>query len=253
VKAALSATDPDGDPLRVEWVLRRESGDYATGGDAQAAQPMFPEAIVATDGMTATVRMPGSGGHYRLFAYVYDAHGNAAVANVPLHADGPVIPMPAPRGELPYVIYQEGPDESPYAASGYMGDTGAIKMDFRSTDKPRAGKHCLRVDFAKADGWGGVAWQSPPNDWGDQPGGFDLSGATELELYVRGERGGEVVSFHVGMIGDDKPYADSVRAELKAIKLKTDWQRLRVPLDGRDLTRYPGTGGCQGAGLPARD
>lgn len=237
VTAAVVTEDPDGDPLQLRWVLRRESGLYATGGDAQAEQPEYPEAIMATDGRTATVRLPESGGSYRLFVYVHDGQGNAAVANLPLQVDGPVLPVPAPSGRLPYQIYAEGADESAYACSGYMGETAAITMDFRCTETPHDGDHCIRVDYAKADGWGGVVWQSPPNDWGDQPGGFDFTGATELEFYVRGARGGEVVSFHVGMIGPDKPYPDTAQAELKAVRLRADWQRLRVPLDGRDLSR----------------
>ena len=41
------------------------------------------------DGSTATVTMPEGGGGYRLFAYVSDGRGGAAVANVPLYVEAP--------------------------------------------------------------------------------------------------------------------------------------------------------------------
>jgi len=46
--------------------------------------------------------------------------------------------------------------DSPYAPSGSMGNTTAIKMTLDCTDQPHSGKACLRVDYQAADNWGGV-------------------------------------------------------------------------------------------------
>lgn len=232
VRASLEALDPDRDKLTVNWVLRRESGLYATGGDDQPDQPEYPDAIVKSGTNSAELRMPKSGGGYRLFAYVYDGKGNAAVANCPLHVEGRVIP---PRASLPFIVYDEG-QRQPYVPSGYMGNVKAISMDPRCKTQPYRGKTCLRVAYRAGDNWGGVVWQSPANDWGQKPGGYDLTGATALELWTRGEKGGETVSFLVGILGKDKAYPDSDKAEVRDLKLTNQWQRLRIPLGGRDLS-----------------
>jgi hypothetical protein len=237
ITAKIVAGDPERDRLRSQWVLRYDSGTVGVGGDFQVEEPAFAKAV-SGKGAEATVTVPEGGGGYRLFAYVYNDQGGAAVANVPLRVDAPIIPLPAPQAELPFVLYADGMKDSPYAPSGYMGNTTAIKMTLDCTDQPHSGDTCLRVDYQAADNWGGVLWQSPPNDWeGEKPGGLNLTGATELEFWARGAEGGEVVDFTLGVLDGEQPYRDSAKAELKAVRLTTEWQKLRIPLDGRDLSR----------------
>jgi hypothetical protein len=87
VRATLAASDPEVDPLKVEWILCRE-GSYGSGGDREAEPPAFPEAIAEADARRVVLTMPKAGGAYRLFAYVRDGHGGAATANVPLFVRG---------------------------------------------------------------------------------------------------------------------------------------------------------------------
>ncbi|MBT8144541.1 MAG: hypothetical protein KJO55_07560, partial [Gammaproteobacteria bacterium] len=62
-----------------------------------------------------------------------------------------------------------------------------------------------------------------------------LRGARVLELWARGEYGGERISIGVGLIGKDKPYPDSSQRKIENIVLTGDWQRYRIPLRGLDL------------------
>ncbi len=80
-------------------------------------------------------------------------------------------------------------------------------------------------------------WQSPANDWGDRPGGWDLRGAKELVFWARGAEGGEVVKFEYGILGRDKPYFDTARGDPQAITLTREWKRHVFPLAGKDLSR----------------
>ena len=239
--AKASAADPDNDPLAWEWALIREAGNYNTGGDFQAAPPAFAAAIVRGQGTdSATVKLPASGGNFRLYAYVRDGKGGAAYANAPLQGEGRAAPAvaetrAAPRAEMPCAVYADGASPR-WTASGYMGNVGAIKMDLDHAVKPHSGTKCIRVEYAAADNWGGVMWQSPANDWGAAPGGYDLEGATTLEFWAKGEKGGEKVSFQVGGI-ENAAYSDTVKAGIQDIVLKPEWTRYRIPLDGRDLSR----------------
>lgn len=79
-KATLSATDPDGDPLKVEWKVMAEQKVQGVGGDAEPMPPSFPVRLPsATDAIIADLEP----GHYRLFVTVKDGRGAAATGNLP--------------------------------------------------------------------------------------------------------------------------------------------------------------------------
>jgi hypothetical protein len=243
VQATLEVSDPDGDPLQVQWRLERDYEGVSVGGDAEPEMPSFREAIVQGSATGATLKMPMSGGRYRLYVFVRDGKGNAATANLPLMVDGPRTLLPSPIGKLPFVVYSEAGGPAPYAPSGWMGDTGAISLDPACADRPHNGKTCLKCGFSKADGWGGVVWLSPDQDWGDRAGGYNLTGARQLSFWARGAQGGEKVSFSFGIIDRDKPYYDSAKGETGVVVLTKDWKQYAISLDFKELHRIK-TGFC---------
>ncbi len=149
----------------------------------------------------------------------------------------------ATKATLPAVIYDESGGKLPYIPSGYMGNTGSIKMTDNDTSKPHEGKTDLKVEYTANDNWGGVVWQSPANDWGDQPGGWNLTGAKKLSFWARGDKGGEGVTFSFGLIGKDKKYADSDKGETGKVTLTTDWKEFTIDLKDKDLSQVK-TGFC---------
>lgn len=237
VQATLVADDPERDTLSVKWVLRQDSGTIGEGGDAQAEEQALSDAVTSM-GLSAKVKVPDGGGAYRLFAYVYDGKGGAAVANVPMFVDAPVKPIPAAKGILPFVIYGDDMKNSPYVPAGFMGNTNAIVMTTDSPEMPHTGKTCLKVEYKANDKWGGVLWQSPEKDWdGSRPGGLNLTGAVALEFWARGAEGDETVNFMFGGLEGNHLYRDTAKGELKDVHLTTQWQKHRIPLNGRDLSR----------------
>ena len=245
VTITLDAVDPEGKPLAVTWSLYAESTEYFTGGDKVEAPPSFPDRIISASNTQCTVTLPDKPGIYRVYAVVKDAAGHAAVANIPLSAGsvstkagGDTKVKPGQRLDLPAVVYAEGGKQVPWTASGYMGNTDAIKVDLGYVTNPKSGVSCIKVSYKAADEWGGVVWQDPINDWGDRTGGYNLTGATALEFWARGGRGGEVVSFGFGLLGSDKKHSDSGAGELKEIRLTDAWRKYRVEIDKRtDMQR----------------
>ena len=237
MKALLTAQDPDKDAIKVKWILQYDPQIESVGGDVQATPPTFPEAIVTSSNEEVTFKMPKYGGAYRLFAFVSDGKGGAAVANVPLLVEGGEgAPPPAIRkAKLPLELTSEDGGTAPFVASGYMGNGGAISVE-SVTENPRVGKASLRVRYKETGNWGGVVWQSPANDWGEKPGGFDLTGAKKLTFWARGEKGGEDVSFGYGIIGNNKKYFDSAKDELKNQILSNEWKQYSIDLVGKDLS-----------------
>ena len=233
--AELTATalvsDPEGGQVSVRWVLRPESGDYATGGDFRPAMRDIEGAVLETGDGTAKIRMPDNPGAYRLFAYASDPAGNAATANIPLLVTG------EPGTQFPVSVYEDGFEHMPWTPSGVMGKSGSLTIDGDWKETVYEGANAIRMHYSSRRGWVGVAWQHPPNNWGDQDGGFDLTGASALEFWVRGEAGGEKASFGVGLLDKNTAHPDSVIVKTATIELGSEWKKFRIPFqEGDDLT-----------------
>ena len=146
----------------------------------------------------------------------------------------PIALADAPKAQLPHTVYAEAGDKLEYIPAGYMGDAGNIKMADDDTSNPHSGKTALKVQYTSGSGWGGVVWQSPANDWGEKPGGLDLTGAKKLSFWARGEKGGEKVSFSFGIL-DKAKYPDSAKGEIKDQELTKEWKEYSIDLAGKDL------------------
>jgi hypothetical protein len=238
IHVKLATSDPDNDSIKVQWVVQAEPAFASVGGDKQAAPPTFPKAIVHGTSTGANLTAPKDGGGYRVFAYVVDSNGGSAVANVPFQVAGEVRVPDATVPKLPLVLYDEGSNlDTPYIPAGYMGNTKGVKMTLDHSDEPHAGKSCIRVADRDAKEWAGVVWQSPAQDWGDQPGGYNWNGAKKLTFWARGEKGGEAVSFEFGLLKTDKKFHDTANGKLDAIKLTDEWKQYSIDLEGKDLSR----------------
>jgi hypothetical protein len=224
-------TDPEGAAIRTRWVLRRESGEYATGGDYRPVPPEVQGAVLEGRANGARVRMPKDPGPYRLFLYAYDAAGHAATANLPLRVKGEV------RTPMPFYVYQDGFEGMPWVPSGWMGAIESLTLDGDHAGNPHEGKTCIKMRFVGEVGtWVGIAWQHPANNWGDQEGGYDLTGAKYLEVWARGEYSSEKISIAVGLLGEEKAHPDSAKTTAEEVRLTREWQRYRIRLKKLDLT-----------------
>jgi hypothetical protein len=230
VQVSTRVADPEGSAVSVRWVLRRESGDYLTGGDYRPTLPDIEGTIIEGRVDGARVRMPEEPGGYRVFLYAYDEAGNAATANVPLLVKG------KPRMVLPVSVYEDSFEHMPWVPSGWMGSVDSLALDGQFAENPHEGHASIRMRYEGTFGWVGVAWQHPANNWGEQDGGFDLSGASELEFWARGEYGGEKISFGVGLLEDDRAYPDSGIRKVEDVELTREWRRYSVPLNKLDLS-----------------
>lgn len=236
IQATVIASDPEKDKLTYKWVLLSDSGTIGAGGDPQEAETAIQKSVKAA-GNKAAVTIPTHGGGYRLFAYVYDGKGGAAVANVPFGVNAPIkIKKPMPIAKLPYAVYADRAKESVFVPSGYMGNAAAVTMQLDCADAPRSGETCLKVQYKAADSWGGVLWQSPAQDWdGKKPGGANLTGASRLEFWAKGANGGEVVNFVFGVLDGNQPYRDTAKGELSNVRLTKEWKKHSFPIGDRDL------------------
>lgn len=232
VRVDLAVVDPEGEEVAVAWTIRPEATEEVVGGDWQAAPFALDGLIVDASDRGATLVIPG-GGVYRLYMTASDGQGGGATANVPLQVQGPAAPL---RFAMPVAVSADDLP-APWVPSGWMGNFGDIALDPRCTESPRSGATCLEFTYAHPGLWAGVAWQHPKDDWGDQPGGFDLTGARRLTFWARGAEGNERLDFGVGLLTSGKPYHDTVHAKKEDVRLSTEWKQYSIDLEGEDLSR----------------
>ncbi|MDD5156150.1 MAG: hypothetical protein PHF11_06710, partial [Candidatus Omnitrophica bacterium] len=130
-----------------------------------------------------------------------------------------------------------------YIPSGWMGDYGDIKLNDESLDNPHSGTTSLQFVYSakksQGQGWAGVYWQNPANNWGSKKGGFDLTGLNKVTFWARGAKGGEVIQkFIVG--GIKGTYPDSASVEMGPVELTDSWKQYTINLAGKDLSYING-------------
>ena len=97
-----------------------------------------------------------------------------------------------------FEVYVDGRSpENHYISSGWMGDYGDIKQNDQFSQNPHSGSSCIEFVYSakksQGQGWAGVYWQNPAQNWGSKKGGFDLTGMTKVTFWARGGKGGEVI------------------------------------------------------------
>ncbi|MDP8269424.1 MAG: glycoside hydrolase family 2 TIM barrel-domain containing protein [Candidatus Tenebribacter davisii] len=231
VEVKLDVVDPEGTNVTVNWLICVEPSEYLIADQAQWVPLELDNIITSSSSKGATLTMPG-GGIYRLYMTAHDGFGGAATANVPIKVEGKPAEL---RLKFPLAVYADGFPQ-PWAYSGWMGNHEALTIDPECKIQPYSGNTCMKIRCSAPFGWTGVAWQNPANDWGDKPGGYDLTGAKKLTFWAKGEMGGELIDFGVGLLNSDKEFHDTAKVEFKSIKLKKKWKQYSINLKGKDLS-----------------
>lgn len=85
LKATVVVSDPEQDPVAVEWDLRRDvADDPRVGGDFEPLEPPIEGAVLTSAAHQAVLQLPRQPGRYRVFVYARDGHGGGATANTPI-------------------------------------------------------------------------------------------------------------------------------------------------------------------------
>jgi len=146
-------------------------------------------------------------------------------------------------GKKFYVYADKGYFKNHFVPSGWMGDYGDIKFNDGWTESPYSRRSCIKIIYTAerklGGGWAGVYWQEPANNWGNLPGGYDLTGAKHLKFYARGAKGGEVITeFKLGGIQGE--YSDSTASSIGPVVLTPEWEEYSIDLENQDLSNVIG-------------
>ncbi len=143
---------------------------------------------------------------------------------------------------FPVYTDSKSPDNH-YIPSGWMGDFGDLSMDDKYMGDAHGGSTCIKFVYtakkSQNQGWAGIYWQNPANNWGSKKGGFDLTGLNKLTFWAKGDKGGEVIDkFAIG--GIKGTYPDTAEMSIGPIELTNTWQQYTVNLVGKDLSYING-------------
>lgn len=118
-----------------------------------------------------------------------------------------------------------------------------IQLDDKNAGDPADGRTCIKISYiarvTNGFAWAGIYWQTPEDNWGNKPGGFNLTGMKRLTFWARGAKGGERISeFRVGGIQGDQP--DTGLARIGPVTLTSDWRQYQIDLSDTDLSHIAG-------------
>ena len=152
---------------------------------------------------------------------------------------------PKPNDSVFYVYKDAGSRLNHFIPAGWMGDFGDLKMNTRYYNNEKKEDTCIKIIYSAAktnqEGWAGIYWQMPANNWGDKRGGYDLSGYSKLVFKVRGSVGKEYIDkFLVGGITGKTEDGDSDEVYTDAVELTTEWKEITLDLKGRDMSHIIG-------------
>lgn len=139
---------------------------------------------------------------------------------------------------FPFYVYQDADlGGNNFFPSGAMGDFSNSGADYYFRESPYAGSTCIKIAYeakpGQAYGWAGLYWQYPPNNWGNIPKAYDLTGATKLTFWARGKYGREVINkFQVG--GISGKYRDSGVISIGPVILSKQWRKYTINLRKMD-------------------
>ena len=166
--------------------------------------------------------------------------GEQAAGSIQLVGTKEVAPAFTPFN----VFSSKGAQDNHYVPSGFMPNGKCITFSDTWQKDCQTGKTCIRVVYdvecSRGDQkWAGVYWLNPANNWGSRKGGYNLTGASRLTFWARGEKGGEQVQeFTVGGVFGD--YPDSDTAVIGPVILGTKWKQYSIDLRGKDLSYISG-------------
>ncbi|MEQ8549753.1 MAG: glycoside hydrolase family 2 TIM barrel-domain containing protein [Cyclobacteriaceae bacterium] len=229
VAVDLTVTDPEGEALMVDFFYNQRTGSRKRRDQLNKLDLRGN----LSDGFE--IKLPAEKGAIKIYANVTDSYQNIGIATTSVKVideKNVANPYQTAKVKLPFYIYQDGQNE-PYIASAQMGNYQALEIDIENTKEVKNGSAALKIHYNDTKNWFGLALVDPPNDWGNRPGGYDISGAKKYSFWAKADDKIKVtVGF--GLIDKDQPFPDSAKEAIE-IELDTEWKKYSINVKKLDL------------------
>ncbi|MFY0654705.1 MAG: hypothetical protein JXQ96_21910 [Cyclobacteriaceae bacterium] len=183
------------------------------------------------------ILIPKEHGAIKVYVDAVDTYNNVGIASTSILVIDEVAKerkFLVAKAGLPFYVYEDG-SNMPYIPSGHMGNIEAIEVDLKNTDNVYRGTASLSISYSATDNWYGVGFVDPPNDWGDQLGGFDLSGAKKFSFWAKADDNNVKAKIGFGLIDADKPFPDTAKKSIDIV-LTTKWKQYSINTKKTDLS-----------------
>jgi hypothetical protein len=183
------------------------------------------------------IQTPKEQGAIKVYVNAKDTFNNIGIASTSIlvsDEDAKNKRYLVPKAKLPFYVYKDGND-LPYSPSAYMGNNKAISVDLKNTEQVYSGKSSLKISYNATYDWYGFGFVDPANDWGDNLGGYDISGAKTFSFWAKASKKKVTAKIGFGLIGSDKPFPDTAKKSIE-VKLTTKWKKYSFSTKNLDLS-----------------
>ncbi len=182
------------------------------------------------------ILLPDETGLIKVYAFAKDSYHNLGIAQTSfIILNGRTIStfIPGAKTDLPFYVYKDGKND-PYFATAYMGDMQYLKVDLQHKERVHSGMSSMKISYDHTAGWFGIGLVDPPDDWGDKPGGYNVTGAKKFSFWAKASSDNVLGTFGYGLIDKGKPYYDTDKKSIK-ITLTTEWKKYEIDISKVDL------------------
>jgi hypothetical protein len=230
VPVKLAVNDIENDSLTISFHYNQRTGSRARRDQINVLEHRGN----LKDGFE--IKLPDENGLIKVYAFAKDSYHNLGIAQTSFVINnGRTIYnfIPGARTTLPFYVYKDGKND-PYFATAYMGDMKFMKVDTENKDRVHSGMSCLKISYDNTGGWFGLGLVDPPDDWGDKPGGYNVTGATKYSFWAKASSENVTGTFGYGLVDKGKPYYDTDKKSIK-INLTTEWKKYEINISKEDL------------------
>ncbi len=218
-----SFSDPDGDDVALEWVVRPEADAYITYGDFKPTPKPMDGVIRQSQGNVVQLNAPEESGLYRLYAIATDSKQLSATANIAFKVEYKPLAQPGKKIQLPFVVH----GDSQVGQMIVVVQRGCdADLDLEFADHPKSGIDCIRWQ-TKNDASASFAFNDET--------GIDVMGAQRLVFWAKGTTGQEEVVVGIGKPKSSEN-ADTFAKE-KRIRLSKYWKKFHIDFANVDMRR----------------
>jgi len=145
------------------------------------------------------------------------------------------IPAKFTKGKF-WVYENRGSRLNHYVPASWAGDYGDIKFDDAWKENVYSESTCIKINYSakckQKKAWAGIFWNRDMSSSGmiKYPG-FDLKEAQKMIFYIRGEKGGEIIT-EIGL----RSTQDSESINIRPRPLSTEWQKYEIELGGKNIS-----------------
>ena len=230
VPVKLSVSDIENDVLDISFYYNQRSGSRARKDQVNLLESRGN----LKDGFE--IKLPDENGGIKVYAFVKDTYKNLGIAQTSFminNGNSYSKFIPGAKTSLPFYVYQDAKN-APYVASAYMGDFKYLKVDTEHRERVHSGMSSIKITYDNTSGWFGIGFVDPVDDWGDRPGGYNVTGAKKFTFWAKASSDNVLGTFGFGMIDKGKPYYDTEKKSVK-LALTTEWKKYEIDVSRSDL------------------